>query len=87
MTGGIVVVTDTNNMVDLPDLSLGRVDRTLEEVRSVLRKAGRSWAYWTLDADRPELIAALKARGLVVTPARLGDALRRDGSRARARGR
>src|SRR3954451_5091 len=65
VTGGIVVITDTNNMVDVPDVSLGRVDQTLEEARSALRDAGRSWAYWTLDADRPEVIAALKARGLV----------------------
>ena len=66
VTGGIVVVTETNNMVDTPELSLGRVDQALEEVRAVLRGAGRTWAYWTVDADRPELVAALRARGLVV---------------------
>jgi hypothetical protein len=65
VTGGILVITDTNNMADMPDLSLGRVDQALEEVRSALHDAGRSWAYWTLDASRPELISALKARGLI----------------------
>jgi hypothetical protein len=65
VTGGILVITDSNAMADMPELSPGRVDQALEDVRSALRDAGRTWAYWTMDASRPELIAALKDRGLV----------------------
>jgi hypothetical protein len=63
--GGVLVVTQTVCIVDVPDLAPGRAERALGQVHEALRARGREWAYWALGADQVAVIEALKRLGLV----------------------
>src|SRR4051794_898269 len=63
--GGLVAVTQTVCIVDVPDLAPGRAQRALDQVREVLRARDRTWAYWSLDSEQALLVRTLKQLGLV----------------------